>query len=128
MADEVGAPFTHIPAEAFYSFAGGLGMATLCGTIPTASAFIGTVTDQDTQKELVPELIKWYKKHPFPKYQPEQEIETTVAESELCEDSVGTWMQATGYEYGSDERKARCGGVAADTAVWVVNHLNEILG
>lgn len=127
MADEVGAPFNHIPPEAFYSFAGGLGMGTICGTIPTAAAFLGTVTDKDTQKKLVVDLIKWYKKHPFPKYQPEQEIKTTIANSELCEDSVGTWMKATGFEYDSPERKARCGGVSADTAVWVVNKLNEIL-
>lgn len=127
MSDEVGAPFNHIPPEAFYCFRSGLGMASLCGTIPTAATFIGTVTDEETQKKLVADMIKWYKKFPFPEYQPEQEIETTVAESEICDDSVGKWMQATGFEYDSPERKARCAGVSADTAVWVVNQLNEIL-
>lgn len=124
----MGSPYTHIPTSAFYSFAGGFaGNGSLCGTIPVAAMFIGSVTDKDTQKELVNELIQWYKKHPFPEYQPENEIETTISESELCEDSVGTWMKATGFAYTSPERKNRCGGVSADTAVWVVNKLNEFL-
>jgi len=129
MAEEVGYPYDHIPTEAFLNAAGGYGQATLCGAIGTAAAFIGTVCDKDTAKELVAELSKWYKKAEFPIYQPDNlGLPTTVADSVLCGDSVGNFMKTTGYEYGSPERKTRCAGVSGDVAKKVVELLNARLG
>jgi len=86
------------------------------------------VTDVDTQKKLVGELIKWYKKETFPNYQPENlGLVQTVAESELCSESVGKFMEAQGVAYGDPERKSRCAGVAAETARKMVELLNEAL-
>ena len=82
----------------------------------------------DTQKKIVSELFKWYKKHDFPQYQPENlNLKHTVAESILCEDSVGKFMEAQGVAYGDPERKARCAGVAAEVSRKMVELLNEQL-
>lgn len=125
LADEVGYPFNHIPPQAFVSFAGGFGQATLCGTLAVGATCIGMVTDVDTQKKLVSELLTWYKGHNFPEYQPESlNLTQTVADSYLCIDSVGKFMEASGAEYGSPERKARCAGVASEVAGKVVELLN----
>ena len=84
------------------------------------------VTDVDTSKKLVGELFNWYKTHEFPQYQPEDlNLTTTIAETTLCEDSVGNFMEAQGVAYGDHERKARCAGVTADVVRKVVELLNE---
>lgn len=84
------------------------------------------VTDVDTSKKLVKELFNWYKEHEFPQYQPENlNLKHTVAESTLCEDSVGKFMEAQGVAYGDHERKARCAGVTADVVRKIVELLNE---
>lgn len=127
MADEVGYPFNQIPPKAFLVYAGGFaGEASLCGSLGVAAAAIGTVTDKETQNELVRDIIQWYRKHPFPQYQPaDLNLATTVANSDLCYDSVGNWMKETGYAMGSDERKQRCAGVAAEIAKYTVELLNK---
>lgn len=87
---------------------------------------IGMVADVDTQKELVSELFNWYKEHNFPEYQPENlNLTQTVSGSYLCIDSVGKFMEVSGVEYGSSERKSRCAAVAAEVAGKVAELLNE---
>ena len=96
--------------------------------VRVAAACIGMVTDVDTQKKIVGELFKWYKTAEFPQYQPEGlGLKHTVAESILCEDSVGTFMKEQGVAYGDPERKARCAGTAADVTRKMVELLNETL-
>lgn len=96
---------------------GGWGVGATC---------IGMVTDVDTSKKLVGELFNWYKTHEFPQYQPEDlNLTTTIAETTLCEDSVGNFMEAQGVAYGDHERKARCAGVTADVVRKIVELLNE---
>ncbi len=73
------------------------------------------------------ELENWYKTAELPIYQPDTKLDTTVADSILCADSVGTFMEKTGYEYGSPERKSRCAGVAADVTKKMVELLNATL-
>ncbi len=103
-------------------------MSTLCGSLGVAASCIGSVADVDTQKKLIGELIRWYKKHEFPQYQPEGlGLTTTVAESELCAESVGKFMKAEGVEYGDPRRKARCAAVAGETTRKMVELLNETL-
>ncbi|HYF81507.1 MAG TPA: C-GCAxxG-C-C family protein [Clostridia bacterium] len=128
LADQVGYPFNQIPVEAYVSAAGGYGQATLCGTIGTAAACIGTVCDVDTSKKLLAELSKWYKQEKFPNYQPEGlGLPQTVSESVLCEESVGKFMEVSGFEYGSAERKSRCAAVAAEVTRKMVELLNAEL-
>ncbi len=128
MSDEVGYPFNQIPPEAFISYAGGFGQATLCGTIAAGAACIGTVCDAKTTNKLVAELSKWYKKETFPNYQPEGlDLTQTVADSVLCQESVGKFMEETGFEYGSHERKSRCAAVAAEVTKKVFELLNAEL-
>lgn len=128
LADEVGYPYNQIPTEAFLGYAGGFGQASLCGTVAVGASFIYSVCDKETASKLSGELYKWYKEANFPYYQPEGlELKQTVAESTLCGDSVSNWMKETGAEYGSDERKTRCAGVAADTAKKVIELLNAEL-
>ncbi|MDK2882862.1 MAG: hypothetical protein PWP58_1198 [Bacillota bacterium] len=111
------------------SFAGGFQQATLCGSLGVAAAAIGMVADEKLQKQLVSDLIRWYKDFPFPKYQPAGlNLTTTVSKSELCRDSVGKWMEATGIAYDDPKRKERCAGLTADVASRVVELLNEHLG
>lgn len=84
------------------------------------------VTDVDTSKKLVGELYNWYKGFEFPQYQPENlKLTHTVAESVLCSDSVGKFMEAHGVAYGDHERKARCAGVTGDVLRKTVELLNE---
>lgn len=128
LAEQVGYPFDQIPVEAFTSAAGGYGQATLCGSLGVAATCIGTVCDVDTSKKILAELSKWYKKETFPNYQPENlNLTQTVAGSVLCDDSVGTFMEASGFEYGSPERKSRCAGVAGEVTKKMVELLNEAL-
>lgn len=113
---------------AFVSAGGGYGQASLCGCIGVAAACIGTVCDADTSKKLLGELSKWYKDAEFPIYQPEGlGLPTSVAESTLCEDSVGKYMEVSGVAYGDPERKSRCAGVTGDVTKKMVELLNEAL-
>ena len=102
--------------------------ATLCGSLGTAAACIGSVCDADTQKKILADLFNWYKSHDFPQYQPEDlDLPTTVADSLLCVDSVGKFMEVSGYAMGDPERKSRCAGVAAEVSKKMVELLNEEL-
>ncbi len=98
----------------------------MCGSLGVAAACIGMVVDGDTQKEMVGELLNWYKEFEFPGYQPgDIDLPTTVAESVLCIDSVGKFMQVQGVGMDHPDRKNRCAGVAADTAAKITEILNK---
>lgn len=124
LATEVGYPFNQIPVAAFTSFGAGFQQSALCGSLGAAALCIGTVCEPDTAKKVLGELENWYKEAELPIYQPDLELPTTVANSILCKDSVGEFMKLTGYEFGSDERKTRCAGVAADVTKKMVELLN----
>lgn len=128
LADQVGYPFNQVPTEMFTNGAGGYGQASLCGCIGVAAACIGSVCDVDTSKKILAELSAWYKTAEFPIYQPENlGLKQTVAESTLCEVSVGKFMEATGFKYGDPERKSRCAGVTADVTKKMIELLNAAL-
>jgi hypothetical protein len=128
LADETGYPFNQIPTEMFINASGGYQTASLCGSLGVSAVCIGSVCDADTSKKLIGEVISWYKKAEFPMYQPENlNLPTTVSDSEICNESVGKFMEASGYAYADHERKARCAGVAADCTRKIVELLNETL-
>lgn len=126
MADDIGYPYNQIPPAAFTLSSSGYQQSTLCGALGVASVFIGMVTDVDNSKAINTELYNWYKQFDFPHYQPENlGLTTTVAESTLCEHSVGKFMEAEGVDYGDPKRKARCAGVTADVVRKTIELLNE---
>jgi len=128
MAEEVGYPYNQIPPAAYTNASGGYQTSTLCGTLGVAAAFIGTVAEVSTAKEIIGDLISWYKKADFPIYQPEDpQLPTTVANSEICYDSVGKFMTESGYGYSDPERKQRCAGVTADVTRKTLELLNDKL-
>ncbi|WP_313340427.1 C-GCAxxG-C-C family (seleno)protein [Sedimentibacter sp.] len=127
LAEEVGYPFNQIPTAAFVNHGAGYQSSSLCGSVGAAAFCIGTVCDPDTSKKVLVELQNWYRKAELPIYQPDMKLDTTVADSILCIDSVGKFMEKTGYAMGDDERKTRCAGVAADVTKKMVELLNATL-
>ena len=125
LADQVGYPVDQVPTAAFAHAASGYGAGTLCGCLGVAATCIGTVTDVDTSKKLVAELFNWYETAEFPQYQPENlGLAHTVADSVLCEQSVGNFMAVQKVKYGDPERKSRCAGTTADVVRKMVELLN----
>ena len=124
MAEQFGYPYNQINARMFANGGGGYGAQTLCGSLGGACAVLGLFCESKDAGALRNEVYAWYKAHEFPQYQPEIKSVYTVANSIQCSDSVGNWMKASGFEFGSDERKARCAALSAEVAVKVVELLN----
>lgn len=93
-----------------------------------ACAVIGLFCEAEDARALRDQLYEWYKVEPFPTYQPEIESVTTVANSVLCADSVGAYMEATGYAMSDPGRLARCAGLSAEVAVKTIELLNIHFG
>ena len=124
LAENYGYPYNQINAKMFANGGGGYGAQTLCGSLGGACAVLGLFCEAKRSGALRNEVYAWYKAHEFPQYQPEIPSILTVSNSIQCADSVGNWMKATGCEFGSPERIARCAGVSAEVAVKVVELLN----
>lgn len=124
LAENYGYPYNQINAKMFANGGGGYGRQTLCGSLGGACAVLGLFCESKRSGALRNELYTWYENHEFPGYQPEIESVYTVSNSIQCSDSVGNWMKASGCEFGSPERIARCAGVSAEVAVKVVELLN----
>jgi|BioPla2DNA2_1021312.scaffolds.fasta_scaffold53220_2 hypothetical protein len=125
LADEVGYPYNQIPTEMFINASSGYQLGSLCGSLGVAAACIGAVCEADDAKKLIMKLNNWYKDAELPIYQPDGPLKTTVAESILCEVSVGKYKEAEGVDHGDPKRKNRCAGVAADCTRKAVELLNE---
>ncbi len=114
----------------FWTFSSGVrtGWASICGAlVPPLTLFAMIPADNATKGKLCDELMAWYMKFPFPEYQPAGlNLPQVPIDSSLCHISVTKWMKEAGVSRGSDERKERCGGLTADTAVKVVNMLNKL--
>jgi len=124
MAEQFGYPYNQINARMFANGGGGYGAQTLCGSLGGACAVLGLFCESKDAGALRNEVYAWYKVHEFPQYQPEIKSVYTVSNSIQCSDSVGNWMKASGFEFGSEERKARCAALSAEVAVKVVELLN----
>ncbi len=125
LADNAGYPWNQIPVDAFANGASGYGAASLCGALGGAATIIGLACPPDDAKAITAELFKWYTSTELPEYQPEIKNETVTAASVDCKDSVGLFLQKTGYAMDDPERKARCAGLSADTAGKVVELIND---
>ncbi|MFH5835151.1 C-GCAxxG-C-C family (seleno)protein [Proteiniclasticum sp. C24MP] len=124
LGDNAGYPWNQIPIDAYANGAGGYGAASLCGSLAGAATAIGLAVTPEDAATVTADLFKWYTSTELPTYQPEVENETVVSASVNCKDSVGQFMEASGYAMGDPERKARCAGVAADCAGKTAELLN----
>lgn len=128
MGEAYGAPYNVLNGKMFANGAAGYGVASLCGSLGGACAVIGLFCEAEDARALRDQLYEWYKVEPFPTYQPEIESVTTVANSVLCSDSVGAYMEATGYAMSDPGRLARCAGLSAEVAVKTIELLNIHFG
>jgi hypothetical protein len=141
LQEQVGFPFTQIPTKMMEFGAGGVaGWGTTCGSLIGAAAAINLVTDKDTAKKLIDELLNWYSQTPFPseisnnyavkheflvsEYKSDKELPQSVSNSPLCHVSVTEWCKASGFASGSKERAERCGRLTGDVAAKAVELLN----
>lgn len=125
LADSAGYPWNQIPIDAFANGAGGYGAASLCGSLGGATIAIGLACPPEDAKAITAELFKWYTSTELPEYHPDVKHETVIATSVDCKDSVGLFIEKTGYAMDSPERKARCACLAADTAGKAVELINN---
>lgn len=128
LADKAGYPFNQIPIDAYANGAGGYGAGSLCGSMGGAATVIGLVCPPEDASKIFAELAAWYTSTELPIYQPEVKNETVIAKTIDCKDSVGLFIEKTGYAMADPERKARCAGVASDCAAKTVELLNNYFG
>ncbi|MCI6040494.1 MAG: FMN-binding protein [Clostridiales bacterium] len=128
MGEAYGAPYNVLNGKMFANGAAGYGVASLCGSLGGACAVIGLFCEAEDARALRDQLYEWYKVEPFPSYQPEIESVTTVSNSVLCADSVGAYMEATGYAMSDPGRLARCAGLSAKVAAKTIELLNIHFG
>lgn len=74
---------------------------------------------------MINNLYAWYSQFPFPEYQPDGKVPTSVADSVLCHVSVTTWVKESGFKEGDPMKKKRCGGLTADVAKFTVQMMND---
>ena len=124
LAEEYGYPYNMIPAKTMSLAAGGYGCQTLCGALAGACMMIGFFCEPAVAGQLRNELFAWYRKEPFPTYQPEFTAITTVADDITCNASVNKFMKANNLQMGDDARKARCAALTGEVVCKTIELLN----
>ena len=131
LAEKYGYPYNQIDGRMFAHGGGGYGRRNLCGSLGGAFAVLNLFTTGGDMAATPTEIYSWYETTAFPIYQPADKPEHpvhSVAGSELCKDSVGNWMTASGHEFGDPERGVRCASLSADVGGKLVELLNEHFG
>ena len=131
LAAKYGAPYNQIDGRMFAHGGGGYGRRNLCGSLGGAFAVLNLFTTGGDMSGIRTKIYEWYESTNLPIYQPADKPEHavhTVAGSELCRDSVGNWMAASGFEFGSAERGVRCASLSADVGGKLVELLNAHFG
>ena len=128
LAEEYGYPYNVIPCKIMGLAAGGYGCQTLCGALAGACLMFGFFCEPKAANELRNQLFDWYRKEPFPTYQPEYKAVTTVAEDITCNSSVNKFMKANNLQMGDDARKARCAALTGEVVVKAIELLNVLYG
>ena len=131
MAEKYGYPYNQIDGRMFANGGGGYGRRNLCGSLGGAFAVLNLFTTGGDMSGIRTKIYEWYETSAFPIYQPADKPEHpvhSVAGSELCKDSVGNWMTASGHEFGDPERGVRCASLSADFGGKLVELLNEHFG
>ena len=131
LAEKYGYPYNQIDGRMFAHGGGGYGRRNLCGSLGGAFAVLNLFTTGGDMSGIRTKIYEWYESTNLPIYQPADKPEHpvhTVAGSELCKDSVGNWMAASGHAFGDPERGTRCASLSADVAGQLVAHLNALFG
>ena len=131
MAEKFGYPYNQIDGRMFAHGGGGYGRRNLCGSLGGACSVLNLFTTGSDMSSIRGQLYAWYESTAFPIYQPADKPEHpvhSVAGSELCKDSVGNWMKASGHEFGDPERAVRCACVSADVGGKLIELLNIHFG
>ena len=131
LAEKYGYPYNQIDGRMFAHGGGGYGRRNLCGSLGGAFAVLNLFTTGGDMSGIRTKIYEWYETSAFPIYQPADKPEHpvhSVAGSELCKDTVGNWMTATGHEFGDPERGVRCASLSADVGGKLVELLNEHFG
>lgn len=131
LAEKYGYPYNQIDGRMFAHGGGGYGRRNLCGSLGGAFSVLNLFTTGADMSAIRNQLYTWYESTAFPIYQPADKPEHpvhSVAGSELCKDSVGNWMAASGHEFGDPERAVRCACVSADVGGKLVELLNIHFG
>lgn len=126
LADMIGYPHDQMPVQMFANASAGYGVGSLCGSLGGAVAAVALICEPAEAKQVTGELMAWYRKHPFPEYQPEIKNPTSVADSVNCIDSCSKFMEAANVKMGDDARKARCASVTGETAAKAVELINTL--
>ena len=130
LRDKVGQPYAAFPAAMTkYGGAGVSGWGTLCGALNGIAAAIYIVADPKNCSPIINEVFGWYGATPLPDYKPAKpkfaNIDTSVADSQLCHISVSKWCTKTGFKATSPERAERCAWLTASVARYTVDLLNK---
>ena len=131
LSEKYGYPYNQIDGRMFAHGGGGYGRRNLCGSLGGAFAVLNLFTTGGDMSGLRNEIYSWYETTAFPIYQPADKPEHpvhSVSGSELCKDSVGNWMAASGFEFGTPERGTRCASLSADVGGKLVELLNIHFG
>ena len=131
MAEKYGYPYNQIDGRMFAHGGGGYGRRNLCGSLGGAFAVLNLFTTGGDMSGIRTKIYEWYESTAFPIYQPADKPEHpvhSVAGSELCKDSVGNWMTASGHEFGDPERGVRCASLSADVGGKLIELLNAHFG
>lgn len=136
LSDKIGEPYSSFPSDAFVFLEGGqVGWGTTCGS-PAAANIVANliigprIAGTPVAHMIVKDIMEWYSEAELPTYVPlnpkvKGNPMTTVSDSPLCHQSLGRWMDATGYALKTPERKDRCARVAASTTYRLVELLND---
>lgn len=135
LREKVGHPYTTMPDMMFdHASNGYANQGTLCGALGACAAIINLVAyyEKGTHEKLIQNLFHWYAHTPLPSTRfdaisayPDQP--QVVPNSPLCHVSESTWVSAAGTSVNSEEKRARCAKVTAETVYQTVVILNEYL-
>ena len=131
LAEKYGYPYNQIDGRMFAHGGGGYGRRNLCGSLGGAFAVLNLFTTGGDMSGIRNEIYSWYETTAFPIYQPADKPEHpvhSVSGSELCKDSVGNWMTASGHAFGDPERGVRCASLSADVGGKLIELLNAHFG
>ena len=126
----IGQLYPEFPVQMFANGAAGYTANSLCGCIGGAAAAFGLVCDAATSKELLKQLMTWYKETEVPSYDDGKPAMAKVVPGSVnCIDSLSKFFAATGITSMSDpERINRCRCLTADVAKKAVELLNAHFG
>ncbi len=129
LVEDYGYPYNQIPVRLMAHAGGGYGNRNLCGSLGGAFLVLGLFLENPSAARKA--LYDFYTSTEFPVYQPaDKPVHPvhSVSASELCRDSVGKWMELSGFEFGSPERAVRCSCLSADVAAKTCELLDEAFG